>query len=62
LMAIVILPFTIPILIFGVASAAVGADAGLLRQDAFLILCALTLGSVVIGSVGAASALRHLLH
>jgi heme exporter protein B len=62
LMAIVILPFTIPILIFGVASAAVGADGGLLRQDAFLILCALTLGSVVIGSVGAASALRHLLH
>jgi heme exporter protein B len=62
LMAIVILPFTIPILIFGVASAAAGAEGGLFLQDPFLILCALTLGSMVIGSFGAASALRSLLH
>jgi heme exporter protein B len=61
LMAIVILPFTIPILIFGVASASAGAE-GAFSQDPFLILCALTLGAVVIGSFGAATALRNLLH
>jgi heme exporter protein B len=61
LMAIVILPFTIPILIFGVACASASAE-GLFVRDPFLILCALTLGSVVIGSFGASTALRNLLH
>jgi heme exporter protein B len=63
LMAIVILPFTIPILIFGVAtaSAATGGAVAFLSGP-FLILCALTLASIVIGSFGASTALRNLLH
>jgi heme exporter protein B len=58
LMAVVILPFTIPVLIFGVACA---SDSGN-SVEPFLVLTALTLASLVIGCFGAAAALRHLLH
>jgi heme exporter protein B len=57
LMAVVILPLTIPVLIFGVACAGDGGDS----LDPFLILTALTLVSLVVGCFGAAAALRHLL-
>jgi heme exporter protein B len=60
LMSILILPFTIPVLIFGVATAGDGGSMDFI--DPFLVLCALTLTSVVTGSFGAAAALRNLLH
>jgi heme exporter protein B len=53
LLAVLVLPLTVPVLIFGVAAA--GAPFG----PAFTILCALTLASVVIGPFAAAAALRH---
>lgn len=63
LTAIVILPFTIPVLIFGVATASVGAANRMsFLDDPFFILCALTLASIVIGSFGASTALRNLVH
>jgi len=58
LLAVLVLPFTIPVLIFGVAAtnaAFTGAPFG----PPFTILCALTLASVVIGPFAAAAALRH---
>jgi heme exporter protein B len=59
LLAILVLPLTIPVLIFGVA-ASNAAIAGLVPFGApFGILCALTLISLVIGPVAAAVALRQ---
>jgi heme exporter protein B len=55
LLAVLVLPFTIPVLIFGVLAAASPTPFG----PAFTILCALTLASVVIGPFAAAAALRH---
>jgi heme exporter protein B len=58
LLSILILPLAIPVLIFGVsaANAAITGPAPFLPP--FLILCALTLFSVVLGVIAAASALR----
>jgi heme exporter protein B len=56
LIAVLIVPFTIPVLIFGTAATA-AADASL-SGTAFKLLCALTLFSFVIGPVAAAAALR----
>ena len=58
LVAVLILPFTIPILIFGTAAtaAAIAGDAPF--GTAFKLLCALALFSFVIGPFGAAVALR----
>lgn len=53
LLAVLILPLAIPVLIFGVAAASAAAG------SPFLILCALTLGAMVIAPIAAASALRH---
>jgi heme exporter protein B len=59
LLAILILPLNIPVLIFGVA-ASNAAIAGPVPFGApFSILCALTLGSAVVGLAAAAIALRH---
>lgn len=58
LLAVLVLPLTVPVLIFGVA-ATNAAIAGPLLGPAFTILCALTLASVVIGPFAAAAALRH---
>ncbi len=58
LLVVLVLPFTIPILIFGVATTNavfMGAPFG----PPFTILCALTLASVVIGPFAAAAALRQ---
>jgi heme exporter protein B len=56
LIAVLIVPFTIPVLIFGTAASA-AADASL-SGTAFKLLCALTLFSFVIGPIAAAAALR----
>ena len=53
LLAVIVLPLTIPVLIFGVAAAATPFGAP------FTILCALSLASLVLGPVAAAAALRH---
>ena len=55
LLAVLVLPLTIPVLIFGVAAAAGESAFG----PAFTILCALSLMSLVIGPFAAAAALRH---
>jgi heme exporter protein B len=58
LLAIIVLPLTVPVLIFGVAAAnaAVGGPAPF--GTPFTVLCALTLASLVIGPFAAAAALR----
>nr|WP_321446316.1 heme exporter protein CcmB [uncultured Cohaesibacter sp.] len=59
LLSILILPLTIPILIFGV-SASVGAVTDPAPFDTpFYILCALSLMSLVVGPIAAAAALRN---
>ena len=58
LLPVLILPLTVPVLIFGVA-ASNAAVTGLSFGAPFLILCALTLGTLVLGPFAAAAALRH---
>ena len=58
LLAVLVLPLTIPVLIFGVA-AANAAVTGQAFGPAFTILCALSLMSLVLGPFAAAAALRH---
>lgn len=55
---ILVAPLTVPVLIFGVsaANAAVGGTVPFLTP--FLILCAISLGAIVVGTVAAAAALR----
>lgn len=55
---VLVAPLTVPVLIFGVsaANAAVGGTVPFLTP--FLILCAISLGAIVIGTVAAAAALR----
>lgn len=59
LLAVLVLPFTIPVLIFGVAAADAAMSATVAFDAPFAILCALTLFALVIGPVAAAAALRH---
>jgi heme exporter protein B len=55
LLAVIVLPLTVPVLIFGVAAANSGATFGV----PFTILCALSLASLVVGPFAAAAALRQ---
>jgi len=59
LLPVLVLPLTVPVLIFGVAAsnAAIVGPTGF--GPPFMILAALTLGSLVIGPLAAAAALRH---
>ena len=59
LLAVLVLPLTVPVLIFGVAAANAAIAGAAVTGPAFTILCALTLASVVIGPFAAAAALRH---
>jgi len=59
LLAVLVLPLTIPVLIFGVASANAATVGPVPFGTPFSILCALTLMSAVIGPFAAAAALRH---
>ena len=59
LLAVLVLPFTIPVLIFGVSAAGTAITGPATFGPPFTILCALTLASVVIGPFAAAAALRH---
>jgi heme exporter protein B len=57
LLAVIVLPLTVPVLIFGVAAANTAGP--LPFGTPFTILCALTLASLVIGPFAAAAALRQ---
>jgi len=59
LLAILILPLNIPVLIFGVAASNAAIVGPVSFGAPFSILCALTLGSAVVGPAAAAIALRH---
>ncbi|AMJ62107.1 heme exporter protein CcmB [Bosea sp. PAMC 26642] len=59
ILPVLVAPLTIPVLIFGVSSAnsAVGGTIPFLTP--FLIMCALSLAAIVIGTIAAAAALRQ---
>jgi heme exporter protein B len=57
LLAVIVLPLTVPVLIFGVAAA--NTVGSVPFGTPFTILCALTLASLVIGPFAAAAALRQ---
>ena len=59
ILAILVLPLTIPVLIFGVAAASSASVGPVPFGAPFTILCGLTLISLVIGPFAAAAALRH---
>jgi heme exporter protein B len=59
LLPILILPLTIPVLIFGVSAANAALVGPVPFGTPFTVLCALTLFSVVIGPFAAAATLRH---
>jgi heme exporter protein B len=56
LLAVLVLPLTVPVLIFGVAAAIVEPTP---FGPPFTILCALSLAGLVLGPIAAAAALRH---
>jgi heme exporter protein B len=58
LLAIIVLPLTVPVLIFGVAAANAAVAGPVPFGTPFMVLCALTLASLVIGPFAAAAALR----
>ena len=59
LIAVLVLPLTVPVLIFGVAASNAAIVGPLPFGTPFTILCALALMSAVIGPFAAAAALRH---
>jgi heme exporter protein B len=59
ILAVLVLPLTIPVLIFGVAAANAAIVSPVPFGPPFTILCGLTLMSLVIGPFAAAAALRH---
>jgi heme exporter protein B len=59
LLAVLILPLTIPVLIFGVSASNAAIVGPVPFGTPFTILCALTLMSLVVGPFAAAAALRH---
>lgn len=59
LLAVMVLPLTIPVLIFGVAAADAATTGGTIFSPAFTVLCALSLASFVLGPFAAAAALRY---
>ena len=61
LLPILVLPLTVPVLIFGVAAANAAMVGPMPFGTPFSILCALTLASLVVGPLAAAIALRQTL-
>jgi heme exporter protein B len=59
LLAILVLPLTVPVLIFGVTAANAAIAGPAPPGSALTILCALSLMSLVLGPIAAAAALRH---
>jgi heme exporter protein B len=59
LLPVLVLPLTIPVLIFGVAAANAAIVGPMPFGTPFTILCALSLASLALGPFAAAAALRH---
>jgi heme exporter protein B len=59
LLAVLVLPLTVPVLIFGVAASNAAIVGPVPFGVPFTILCALTLVAMVVGIFAAAAALRH---
>jgi heme exporter protein B len=59
ILAILVLPLMIPTLIFGVSAAMTSAGGSVPFLAPLLVGAALTLGAAVLGTIGAAAALRH---
>jgi heme exporter protein B len=59
LLAVLVLPLTVPVLIFGVAAANAAVTGAVPFGTPFTILCALALASLVVGPFAAAAALRQ---
>jgi heme exporter protein B len=59
LLPVLVLPLTVPVLIFGVAASNAAIVGPLPFGAPFMILCALTLASLVLGPFAAAAALRN---
>jgi len=59
LVPVLILPLTIPVLIFGVAASNAAIVGPVPFGTPFTILCALSLASLVVGPAAAAAALKH---
>jgi heme exporter protein B len=59
LVPVLVLPLTVPVLIFGVAASNAALTGPVPFGTPFTVLVALTLGSVVLGPFAAAAALRH---
>jgi len=59
LLAILVLPLTIPVLIFGVSAANAAIMGPMPFATPFTILCGIALMSIVAGTFAAAAALRH---
>jgi heme exporter protein B len=59
LLPVLVLPLTVPVLIFGVAASNAAVSGPVPFGAPFAILCALALASLVIGPLAAAAALRH---
>src|ERR1700737_2012328 len=59
LLAILVLPLTVPVLIFGVAASNAAIVGPVRFGTPFSILCGLALISIVVGTFAAAAALRH---
>jgi heme exporter protein B len=59
LLAVLVLPLTVPVLIFGVTASNAAMAGPLPFGTPFIMLCALTLASLVVGIFAAAAALRQ---
>lgn len=59
LLAVIVLPLTVPVLIFGVAAANAAVAGPVPFGTPFTVLCAFTLASLVVGPFAAAAALRQ---
>ena len=58
-MAVLVLPLTIPVLIFGVAAASAASGGAAPFLTPFLMLCAMSLAAIALAPFAAAAALRH---
>ena len=59
LMAVLVLPLTIPVLIFGVSAASAASGGAAPFAMPFLMLCAMSLAAIALAPFAAAAALRH---
>lgn len=59
ILPVLVAPLTVPVLIFGVSAANSALGGTVPFMTPFLILCAISMGAIVIGTIAAAAALRQ---